>query len=386
MKRTSRFLIKLVVVLFVLLAAIQLFLSFGLAPLIRSAVLPGASAEMGAEIGIGGASADLLGRTHLRDVRFGNPAGFSEPSLLTVGRQDNDIALLSLLRGVVEVSDARMEDVVVTVVRNRDGRVNTSEFSKPVGEKPAAPAGKPGTGREQPKPGQGQYQEPQPAPEPMQPALLRSMAVDGQIVYVDHTPAGAPLRLAFPTEIRAENLATFPQPGGQRGKFTLRAHLADNPAAFATDLRGTVEPVSDPNRPTFDLKGSIARIDFQTVAALAGTSDVQAESADVQVRVTCRRGVFVAPSEFVVTLRNISVQGKMARKSRGMPVPKDLVITVPLEGTISEPMMDVESAVIRSLLESLASNPDALIRSLKADEKTGKDIEKGLKSLGDLFK
>jgi hypothetical protein len=167
---------------------------------------------------------------------------------------------------------------------------------------------------------------------------------------------------------------------------TIHAHLADDPGAFVTDLSGQIAPVADPERPTFEMKGTVARIDLARVAALAGEAGVEAGAADASLRVLCRQGVFVPPSAVVVTLKKVSVRGALAKQTRGVQIPPELVITVPLEGTLAEPEADIEGAVIRSVLDALSRDPSALLRSLKVDDKTGREIEKGLKSLGDLFR
>jgi hypothetical protein len=212
------------------------------------------------------------------------------------------------------------------------------------------------------------------------------MAAEGRIVYVDHTPSGDPLRLAFPAVISVRDLATFEQPGRKWGTVTVNAHLADDPEKFVTDLRCMLAPIADPERPTFDLKGAISRIDVGKLAPLIGSSEVSADSADARVRVLCRNGVFIPPSAMVVTLKNVSLGGAAAKKAGGTGLPPEITITIPLEGTVSEPKADIEGAVIRGVVEALAKDPGNLIRSLKVDGKTSREIEKGLKALGDLFK
>jgi len=381
MKRVLRFLVGALAAAAVLLVLLQAFLWFGLDAAIRGLVLPRASADIGSEVSVGRTRADLLGRVQMRDIAVGNPAGFTEPTLLAVGRQDSDIAILPLFRGVVEVSHSRLKDVVVTVVRNKDGRVNTSELSG---------TSEPDAGKTvRVRPGPAMQPELKPAatpPPPPLPALLRDMAAEGRIVYVDHTSPGGPLTLAFPSVIRVRDLATFEQPGRKWGTVTVNAHLADDPDKFVTDLRCLVAPVADPERPTFDLKGSVKRLDVGTLAPLIGSSEVSAEAADAQVRVLCRSGVFIPPSAMVITLKKVSLGGSAGKKGGGGGLPPEITITVPIEGTVSEPRADVEAAVIRGVLDALAKDPGSLIRSLKVDEKTGREIEKGLKALGEFFK
>lgn len=381
MRRALRFLGGTLAALAVIIVVLQAFLWLGLGAAVRRFVLPRARADIGADVGVGRVRADLLGRVQMTDVTVGNPPGFAEPVLLAVGRQDSDIAVLSLFRGVVEVSRSRLQDVVINVVRNTNGIVNTSELSgAPEREIRSPPPARPGPPRPRPQPDGKNPGEPPP------PAILRDMEAEGRIVYVDHTPSGDPLRLAFSTVVRVKDLATFEQPGKKWGTVAVNAHLADDPEKFVTDLRCMLAPISDPERPTFDLKGGISRIDVGKLAPLIGNSEVSADAADAQVRVLCRNGVFIPPSAMVVTLKNVSLAGSAAKKGGGSGLPRELTITVPLEGTVAEPKADIEAAVIRGVLEALAKEPGALIRSLKVDEKTGREIEKGLKALGELFK
>jgi len=76
------------------------------------------------------------------------------------------------------------------------------------------------------------------------------------------------------------------------------------------------------------------------------------------------------------------LRGELARKARGVRLPDEFALTVPVSGAVSAPETDLESAMLRSVLEHVARDPQAVIKSLKADERTARDIENALKAIG----
>jgi hypothetical protein len=368
--------------LLLLVLALHLFLSVRLNRLLREAVFPLVAQAYGVQVQADDASLNLLGGSmKLRGLAVANPPGFPEPSVVSVHATEADLDLLALARGVIQVSRARTDRAQVVVTHDRENRFNVVELQRRV--KDNATRRESGVDRPPAPPSAGIAPRRR-APPSVPRVLLRDFSADVTLTYVDHFVAAEPLSLAFQTRLEADNVATYDTGSPFWGGFALKGHLADDPRAFVTDLRGRVAPLTDPARPSFDLNGQIAAVDWQRLRPLLRKTEVECDSADVRVRLVCRRGTFVTPdSVLMATLRNARPTGKLARKVKGWPLPRDVTVAVPVQGELDDPKLDLQGALLRSILESLAGNVDGLMKALNVDQRAADDLGRALKTIGE---
>ncbi|MBM4149725.1 MAG: hypothetical protein FJ224_11905 [Lentisphaerae bacterium] len=358
----------------VLLAAVQVWLSIGLLGHIRRSTLPAASADFGAPIHVAGASGSIFGRLGLDGIRLENPSGFDgEPDMVTVGSFRSRLALLPLFGGNVLARRADISGAEVNIVRNRDGKVNAhlpgrGRGKSEQGSPHAPPEGKAGA----------------PAGRRMETGWTRVLSLHtvAKVTFTDRSAPGGTAAISFDCDVGAWNVGTI-KAGPAAGRYRIKAHLAGNPSAFTTEIGGTVGVLSDTDRPDFTATGSVSRIDLALLAPFTGTSDLVCERADMDVSLICRRGVYRQPDSWIrLRLVKPVLRGELARKARGVRLPDEFALTVPVSGAVSAPETDLESAMLRSVLEHVARDPQAVIKSLKADERTARDIENALKAIG----
>lgn len=370
----------LLVLLVLAVLALYLMLKTRLNEIISETVIPRAEALLGVDVTIDHAEMDLLrGSVSVDGLAIGNPQGFVEPNALSLHGCDIDIGILSLLRGSLTVSETQVKRGVLTISRNRDEKVNVTEIQRTIeaGTQGGAIPSTPRHTEPAPRDDGGRRAEPAKV-------LLRDFSLDTLVEYIDHELADVPVKLAFEARILADGIATFEREGSPWGTFTIDGHLQNAPEAFVTDLQGSLAPLVNPAMPSFDLNGKILAIDMTRLGDLTERLEVECDSADLAAAIKCRKGRYVEPdSRLAVTLHDPKPIGKLAKKTKGFPIPKRLTVTIPLSGELTSPDTDLEDALLRTLLLNFADNRGALLDELKVDDETAKEIGSALKILGD---
>lgn len=423
MKRGSKVLGILIVGVVVVVVAVQFFLNRALNPMVQKA-LPQVSESLGLEVGVDAVSLNLFaGALGVDAIRVSNPPGFKEPHVLTIDDTSLDVGMLALLRGIVEVSDAAVEDAVLMVVRNQAGEVNLAGLQAPEVDregrkKPRKRPDDPPSDAPEDKPDDGPG-EPAPdveAPAEMPRVRVKALAFNSRFAFVDHkTSSGeAPHRVDLELGVDARNVTTFEASQDTApGTIHISGHLRQNPELFKTDMTVQLAPLVDPQHAGFTANGSIMAIDIRELGALAEETGVSGETADLAVALTVSDGTFSPGSKLEATLRNPKLVGELKRKHQHVTLPETVTFTVPVSGTLKKPVIRLDQAITVSLLRNLADNPELVLDNVTIDgkslrerlrkalggksgktdtadiEKAGKAVEstinEGLKQLGDLF-
>jgi len=378
MSKTKKIIVGVVVALVVIVTGLQIFLKHGLNKTIQRAIIPQAEKTLGVDVDIGSASVNLLGGSvRISGVRIGNPEGFIEPEIFSVNDFHVDLSLLALLKGTIKVSDVKVENLRVTLVRNKNGKINANKIqealSGPEPEKRAAQT--------------SEEKEDKMVGAKIPKLLISRLTIDILTEYVDHQLSKDPFRLGLKTSIHLRNVSTFEEPGAEWGFFAMHASLESNPDAFVTDIRGRIAPIIDPSRPSFDADGEISSIDMSGMDALASGLGIVSDSVSLQVSIRCRDAAFDKSTSIITTkFRNAKLVGKLADKAKGLSLPPEFSVPVALGGTIDAPEFDLKQALTSAIVQILANNINAVVDRIVDKEKIDKTVTDTFKKFGKKLK
>lgn len=333
MKILGIFLTVLLVIVALLGAGLQIFLTRGLTAALNKNIFPAVKTMYGLEMSITNASVNLFnGTAELDGFTVRNLKGYEEPFLLTFDKCLLEVEMMSLFkRAPVVVKLAEAEGATLVIERNREKRFNVKEL---------ADALKPVESREPPVASAPQQPSsaPQPAPsaEPVKtkpvPVHIRRIAVDALVRYTDsgrNTSHDLKLRLT------GSDLFTVPAEGQPSSLLVLRGSLAHEKDSFTTDLNAILEPLTDPQNPSFNATGSIIGISADLLGDLLKKNDMESSSFSVQPSITCTKGSLKG-SRIDLTLNKLKIYGTDIG---------DTTLRLPLNGTLQKPFLDITGAI-----------------------------------------
>lgn len=394
-----KFLGFLVVLILVLAVVAQFVMSNKLTDILRDKVLPLAEEELGVEVDVGSASVNLFGGSvGAQDIRIGNPAGFPEEDLFSMEEFGIRINLPALLKKRVHVAGGRISDARLSIYRNSEGLVNVEALSgkKPQTRKPRAPGGGGSPSKPTTKETTTETLSKMEAPE----ALISEFDANALIEYTDAKIRREPFRIALVADMEARELSTIKDPDQDWGAIRLNAHLENSPREFVVTLNGKVAPITDPEKPSFDINLDISSVNLQDMKPLAELIGIESQSVSAKAPIKCNDGALRGTIK--VVFEKPRLVGKLAKEARGYKLPETLTVSLPVRGTVKEPVLRWEEAILETILRNFAATAESTIKSeatkklgevikdaaedLGGDEELQKQLEKGLESIGEIFK
>ncbi|OVE75503.1 hypothetical protein BVX97_04365, partial [bacterium E08(2017)] len=226
--------------------------------------------------------------------------------------------------------------------------------------------------------------EPETEPVEIPDLMVKNLRLVTMLEYIDHTLKDEPVRIAMNAKVTAKGFTTIEN--NPDAEFTMEANLDGKPDLFVTKLDWIVKPLTDIERPSFTVNGSILEIDLsqEGFPELCNEAGVQAEKAAVDINLVADEGIFQTPgSEIKVRFMNCRPAGDLLEKNPDFPVIKELSVSVPVSGPVQEPDFgDLPVIVGNALLKNLATNSDLIVETLKKkfeeDEKLQENIDKEL--------
>jgi hypothetical protein len=327
MKILSIVLAVLLIVVLFLGAGLQVFLTRGLTSALNQKVFPVIKETYGLEMSLTGASVSLLkGSAELDGFTVRNLQGYREPRLFAFEQCLLEVEMMSLLkRNPVVIKQLTAKGATLVIERNSEKKINVAEL---------AAALKPAESQKAPEPAAPQPQE-SAKPKPV-PVHIRRIAVDALVKCVGFPVVGnADLNL----RLTASDLFTVPAKGQQNSLLVLRGSLANDKAAFNTDLNAILEPLTDPQNPSFNVAGSITDINPEMLGDLLKKNDMESSSLDIKPSVACAEGRLKG-SRIDLVLNDLKIYGTDIG---------DTALKLPIGGTLRKPSVDL-SAALQSLL------------------------------------
>jgi hypothetical protein len=333
--------------------ALEMFLHTGLHSMLQPA-LDRAREAFGAELRIDNAAASLFGgKIRITGVEADNAGAFREPHWLSAGQCRIDLAISALMKGTVRLSDVRVDDLTLVVEKNPDGKTNLLKLAQKL-----------------------QTIE---LPE----IILDHSSFDTLIEYVDYNVPGQPLRLPMELAVEAHDISAFNARRTNWGSFKIKGHLQDNPESFIVDLHGRIAPLTDTAKPTLELGGDILAIDMNRITQWAEPMGIDADAASVAVRLQCVDGRYRGTgSELTVRLIKPRLAGELARKAGPVALPAELVIRLPVYGTLDEARRTFTEKLSQVALDCLKNEIEAASKALTEEAKeTQAALDAALKRL-----
>ncbi|MCC7300493.1 MAG: hypothetical protein IT583_05390 [Verrucomicrobia bacterium] len=323
MKIFSIILAVLLTVVLLLGVGLQLFLTRGLTTTLNQRVFPAVKESYGLEMSVTGASVNLFkGTAELNGFTLHNLKGYEEPYLMTFDKCLLEIEMLSLLkRDPVVIKQLTAQGATVALERNRAKHVNVMELAQALKSAKSA----------QPPPAAAPKTEPAAKTKPI-PVHIRRIAVDALVKCVGIPVIGnADLTL----RLTGSDLFTIPAEGQPNSLLVLRGSRANDKAALTTDLNAILEPLTDPQHPSFNATGSITGIDPKMLDALLNKYDLESSSISIKPSITSAKGKLKG-SYIGLTLDDLKVYGSTVGTT---------TLKLPINGTLQQPSIDITKAL-----------------------------------------
>ncbi|MBN2162160.1 MAG: AsmA family protein [Pontiellaceae bacterium] len=340
----------------VILLLLHVFLLYGLTKTMRDVVLPQVKEQTGIDVRVDGLSLNIPnGRMTLKGVEIRNPEGFLIENAASVDRVYMELDIPSLLKQkLILVRDVSVEDALVNIIRNRNGEINFIKLQEGLPQSASPVEGAP---EERPAPsGEGESVPATPVEIPE--VLIEKLAFHTMLRYVD-------LKLeklgdiVLDLELAGKNLGTQRGPEAEWGALTIDGSLGDDKNSFVTELLLKLAPVVDPQILSFDLTGTIMEIDPKIMQDIYDDLGIRSAPFGFDPDIHCRDSRF-ENSSFALNLNSIRLEDKLADRLGGMASIESLRFPVTLEGTLTEPKVDVPGA----FMSALGGNVENILGSL----------------------
>jgi hypothetical protein len=368
MKTIFKVLTAIVALGVVILVGLHLFLQYGLTRTMREVVLPRVEEETGIVADVGGLSVNAVaGVLHIKDVEVRNPEGFLLEKLASIDRIGVEVDVLSLLKGKpIHIRNVEMENARLNIVRNRDGEINLIKLQErfPQAEAPS---------EKQPEPGD-ESTVPDRLPEPARPPvesrpiaelLIEALQCNARVRYLDLSLHQ--LDFSLDLAITGSSLSTLQGTGTPWGDISVIGALGSGRTSFVTDLQIKLAPVTDPKAPSFDLSGSVLEIDPRIMEKIYDKAGIRSAPFGIDPSFHCRSGNF-EDSTVALNIPDIRFEDKLAKRLGGVGSIGSLRFSVPVEGTLHQPSVDVLAALRGAVGGNVPSMFNSIIKGVAGKE------------------
>ena len=331
MKTIGTILAVLLGIIVLLGVGLQMFLTKGLTSALNKGVFPAVKTLYGLDMSIENASINVLkGTAELQGFKTRNLQGYKKPVLLSFNECRLELDMMSLLnRDPIIITEAKAVGAMMVIERNEEKKINVRELADAL------------------KPVESANEEPAPQPAPSEkkvaaPVHIRQIIADVQVLYVDSRN-----NREYPLELKltANNLFTVPEAGQPTSLIVLRGAMADDDNSFVTDLSAMVEPLTDPEKPSFTATGSILDIDADFLDELLASNDMKSGPFSIRPSIRCRQGQLEGSSIDLI-LKNLEIYNAVIGETK---------IGLPVGGTLIRPSIDLPGA-LSSLISEQAFN------------------------------
>ncbi len=336
----------------VMATMVHLVLLYGLTNAMRDVVLPRVKKEVGIDVHVGKLSINVAnGLLFLRDIEIRNPEGFLLENMASIDRVELSVDLTSLIfKKPLLVNNIEVKNALVNVIRNHAGEVNIStiqtglqKYSKPTPRKEQVPGQ---TKLPSEKIPAGEEAKPAQKIEPLPEMIIEAVACNATIRYVDFKLNQ--LDIALNLSVVGRGISTQFNPEEPWGQVAISGSLGDDRTNFITDINLRLAPVTDLQNLSFDLTGKIMEIDPRIVESIYRRMGIRSAPFGINPEFHCRNNQF-ENSMITIALRNIELEDKLSDRLGGMGGISSLRFSVPVEGSLQEPIIDLELGFKKSI-------------------------------------
>jgi hypothetical protein len=374
MKTTLKVLTSIFALGLIILVGLHMIMLYGLTKAMREVVLPQVKEQTGIDADVGRLSINMAsGLLYLKDVEVRNPDGFLLENLASIDRIEVEVDIASLFtKKPILVKNVEVDNARVNIIRNQDGELNFQKLQEGL-PAPSVPLAGPEPGTQPteprkptPEPTVAEPVEAKPIPE----LLIKALQCDATVRYLDFKLNE--LDIALDLSLIGGELGTLQGADVPWGSLALIGSLGDDRTSFITDIRMKLAPVTDPDVPSFDLKGKILEIDPRLLEEAYSKLGIRSAPFGLDPVFHCREGRF-SDSQIALTLREIELEEKLADRLGGMARIGTLKFSVPVEGTLQEPTIDLQGALGSAIGGNTRTLLDSFLKGVVAKE-TGVEV------------
>jgi len=365
----TRKIIALAVILcIIIVAGIQIFLSYGLTDSLRKLVLPAIKERYQTDVTVSRISVNLIGGSlNVHNINVANPPGFEEPAMLFIERCGLKVGLPALFKaGSADIQKAVVKDVVLTVSRNKNGALNLDQIISAMQSQKNAGAAPEGS------PAPEARRETNPKDRALPNIIIKKMEIMSRLNYLDWQ-IGQPFKLGIEMNLLLSNIANYGFDDSLSGNINLRGNILENDKKCAFDLNGRISPITDPLLVSFDLSGSMQTIDLKTFRGLIENIGIQDGKASGTITLVCRKGQFDSEKSIIrLKLTDTVPTKEKAQQMGNIPMPATINLIVPVSGSLSNPQINVADAILRSMTSEDTVN--SILQSIIDSKKTQRAV------------
>jgi len=165
--------------------------------------------------------------------------------------------------------------------------------------------------------------------------------------------------------LTGSDLFTVPAAGQPNSLLVLRGSLSDDKEIFATDLNAILEPLTDPQHPTFNATGSIAELEIKELQDLLKKSDMECGSFSIKPSITCVKGQLNG-SRIDLVLNKLKIYNAEIGNT---------TLKLPLNGTLQNPTLDLTlTGALKSLFSEQAVKMGKAVGLKELKKELGKQL------------
>ncbi len=318
---------------------IYILFMFTLNGILTTWVYPSVEKQTSVQIQSSSASYNpVSGWMRVSNIKIANSSNFEEPNLAVIPVFELKLKPASLFgRGPIVIERTRIDQGIVNLIRNKQGVLNVQEIQQNLtssGEMSEIkvvllPAVK------DPK-------------EPIE-ILVNIFEINSDIRYVDHQMPD--LNVLMHMAVSGEQLSTVPS--HEWGSIQIMGELLSDRSSFNTQISMRMAPITNPQKPSFDLEGRVLEIDPRLIAKASDKLGIKMAPFGVDPRIVCRAGQLDG-SEVAIRLHDVifSIGGNITKVNQ-------LQFAVPLSGTLQNPTFDL-TMVFR---EAVGGNTASILSS-----------------------
>ena len=387
MKKSVKIISIIAVVLIAVAITTHIVLTQKLPNIINSMVIPKAEEAIGLKITLGDAKLHLFGgKMTISKVEISNPDLSENNIVLYMDEFLVNFSLLPLLGQKIEISNVNINDIKVNINRDQNGKLNFEPHTPPTSS--AQPAATAAVKQEEPAVEAETKKEKKSDESAPLKLELQNFNCSTIITYTDEKVSTPPLTMPFAATLAANNITTIGSDEDEWGTFTIKGSLLDKPKVFETSITGKIAPITDPLKVSMNINGSISGIDLTELGPYTNEIDIAAENITATLKLKCDGGIIDAfNSSLILTMDNVTLSGKLAKQAKNISLPPTLTINVPISGTIDAPEINIQAAIITTVLKNLGGALGTMLENATIDgKKLDGDLGEAAKVLGNFLK
>jgi len=345
--KKKKIIIGALMLLVAILIGLHIFIGYRLTSSLRKRVLPVLKERFNLDVRVNRVGVNLFtGVLRINGMRISNPPGFIEPDLISLRRLGVNVSLLALFKDrTIEVEKGIVNDAVLIVIRNKNGKVNTREIIGALEQAVNVPPSTVSPAKDRDN-AAGTAAEEKKVPN----TKINKARITAVVHYIDYSLSEDPFKLGVELDIRLRDVSNYGSDDVLSGMVNLRGNILADERKRAFTFKGRVAPVVDPERMSFVVTGSMQAVELDVFKVFVEKYGIKDGSVSGTVNLLCHKGVFDSDKSTIkLTFNNVLIGQKLVN-IENIGTLESFTIVVPVGGTLGKPEIDIDGAVMQTLL------------------------------------